>query len=123
MKKKLLLASAVLLIMSSQLFAQDWTNGGNSLTANGKLGTKSNFSLIFITNNTERGRITNGGNWGIGSTGSTSRFTVNAPSGVSPFRAQVNGATKFVVNSNGGVSIGTSSSSASNGLYVAGIAG
>jgi len=41
--------------------AQNWVNGGNSLTANGTLGTKSNFSLSFQTNNAERGGLTKTG--------------------------------------------------------------
>jgi hypothetical protein len=40
-----------------------------------------------------------------------------------PFQAQVNGSTKFIVNSNGGVSVGSSTAPPSNGLYVAGGAG
>src|SRR5439155_6184801 len=51
----------------------------------------------------------------------SSKLVVNGSS--SPFRAQVNGSTKFIVNSNGGVSIGSSTTGPSNGLYVAGTAG
>ncbi|WP_018613152.1 tail fiber domain-containing protein [Segetibacter koreensis] len=118
-----ILSFASFLFIQLTGLAQNWVNGGNTLTATGKFGTKNSQSVVFITNNTERGRITNGGNWGIGSTGTTSRFTVNSASGVSPFRAQVNGSTKFIVNGNGGVSIGSSSSGPSNGLYVSGNVG
>jgi len=40
-------------------------NGGNALTSNGTLGTTTNFSVLFKTNNSERGRITNNGLWGF----------------------------------------------------------
>ncbi|MBD0256281.1 MAG: hypothetical protein ICV83_11230 [Cytophagales bacterium] len=46
--------------------AQNWVNGGNYLSATGRIGTNSNNSFAFRTNNTERGRITNSGWWGIG---------------------------------------------------------
>jgi hypothetical protein len=101
-------------------FSQNWINGGNTLSANGTIGTNSSHSFLFETAGLERGRITNGGNWGIGSVGTTSRFTVNAVTGASPFRAQVNGGTKLIVGSNGGVSIGTANAGPANGLYVIG---
>lgn len=107
----------------SALHAQNWVNGGNTLSANGTLGLNSNYSLIFETNNTERGRITNGGRWGIGSTGTSSRFTINSVSGESPFRTQIAGSTKFIVNSNGSSSIGSGTAGPTNGLYVAGSVG
>jgi hypothetical protein len=103
--------------------AQNWVNGGNNLAANGNLGINSNFSLLFETNNIERGRITNGGNWGIGTTSPASRLAVNSSANVSPFRAQINGSTKLIVNGNGGTSIGSSTAGPANGLYVAGNVG
>jgi hypothetical protein len=45
-----------------------WNEGGNGVSSMQSLGTTTNFSLPFITNNTERMRITNAGNVGIGST-------------------------------------------------------
>jgi hypothetical protein len=48
---------------------------------------------------------------------------VNAASGASPFRAQIAGSSKLVVNSNGGTSIGSSTAGPANGLYVAGKVG
>ena len=62
---------------SLQLQAQNWANGGNTLSANGTIGTNSNHSLLFETNGTERGRITNGGNWGIGIASPIGKFHVN----------------------------------------------
>ncbi|MFT3935864.1 MAG: tail fiber domain-containing protein [Chitinophagaceae bacterium] len=46
----------------------DWLQGGNSVTAARNLGTKSNYDLPFITNNTEKMRLTSGGNLGVGTT-------------------------------------------------------
>ncbi|MCU7549944.1 tail fiber domain-containing protein [Chitinophagaceae bacterium LB-8] len=123
MKKQLLLLLSTACIGITELCAQNWVNGGNTLTANGSIGTNSSHSLLFETSGVERGRITNGGNWAIGSTGTTSRFTVNSASGVSPFRAQVNGSTKLIVNSNGSTSIGSTTAGPTNGLYVAGTVG
>jgi hypothetical protein len=105
------------------LKAQNWVNGGNTLAANGTLGTNSNYSLIFETNATERGRITNGGNWGIGTASPLSKLAVNSAASASPLRASIAGVHKFIVNGNGGVSIGSSTAGPANGLYVAGNVG
>lgn len=52
-----------------------WLLDGNSVSSVKNLGTTSNYSLPFITNNTERMRITNTGNVGIG----TSTFNGTNP--------------------------------------------
>ncbi len=114
---------SILLFSNYKLMAQNWVNGGNTLSANGRLGINSNFSLIFETNNTERGRITNGGNWGIGTSSPGAKLQVNSASGASAFRASVNGSTKLLVHSGGGVSVGSSLTPPANGLYVSGNAG
>jgi hypothetical protein len=57
--------------------AQNWVNGGNSLSATGRIGTNNGYSLAFETNNTERGRITSSGWWGIGTSSPSARFHVN----------------------------------------------
>ncbi len=44
----------------------NWTQGGNSVASIKKIGTINNYSLPFITNNTERMRLSNTGNLGIG---------------------------------------------------------
>jgi hypothetical protein len=120
--KKVYTVCITLLIMNAAL-GQNWVNGGNTLSANGTIGTNSSHSLLFETAGMERGRITNGGSWGIGSTGTTSRFTINAASSISPFRAQINGGTKLIVGTNGGVSVGTATAGPANGLYVVGNVG
>lgn len=61
-----------------------WSQGGNSVTAARNFGTTSNYDLPMVTNNTERMRITNGGNVGIG----TSTF-----SGTNPERLIVDAGT------------------------------
>ena len=43
-----------------------WTGGGNTVTALRNIGTKSNYDLPFITNNTEKMRLTATGNLGVG---------------------------------------------------------
>ena len=45
-----------------------WIGGGNTVTAVRNIGTKSNFALPFITNNTEKMRLTATGSLGIGTT-------------------------------------------------------
>jgi hypothetical protein len=51
-----------------------WALGGNSVAATNTLGTTTAYDLPFITNNTEKMRITSAGNVGIGSTA----FSANA---------------------------------------------
>jgi hypothetical protein len=52
-----------------------WTQGGNGVASLKNLGTTSNYSLPFITNNTEKMRLTNTGSLGIG----TSTFDATNP--------------------------------------------
>jgi hypothetical protein len=108
----------------TSLHAQNWVNGGNTLAADGRLGTNNAFALILETNNTERGRITNSGIWAIGTTPKTAKFTVNSAAGQHSFRAMVGESTKLIVNSNGGTTIGGGTTvGPANGLYVAGRVG
>lgn len=53
----------------------NWTQNGNSLASQKSIGTISNHSLPFITNNTEKMRLTNSGSLGIG----TSTFNATHP--------------------------------------------
>ena len=123
MKKVLLVFLLSQILLSINLLAQNWVTGGNTLTANGTFGTKNNYSVLFKSNNSERGRLTNSGLWGFGTTSPTSKVQINSASGQVPLLAQVNGSTKFVISSGGGVSVGSSSTPPSNGLYVAGNVG
>jgi hypothetical protein len=45
-----------------------WTQNGNSVASLKSIGTMNNYSLPFITNNTEKMRLSNTGNLGIGTT-------------------------------------------------------
>src|SRR6185295_10309918 len=114
---------AGLLLISIKLSAQNWLTSGNALAANGTLGSTTNFSVVFKSNNSERGRLTNSGLWGFGTTAPNSKVHINSAVGVNPLRAQVNGSTKFFVDDLGGVSIGSSSTPPANGLYVSGNVG
>src|SRR4051812_36589642 len=111
------------LLLSFNLTAQNWLTAGNALGANGTLGTTTNFSVVFKSNNSERGRLTNGGLWGFGTTGPDSKVHINSASGQIPLRVQVNASTKFLAYSNGGVSIGSGSTPPANGLFVSGSVG
>ena len=53
----------------------NWTQNGNSVASQKSIGTISNFSLPFITNNTEKMRLTNTGSLGVG----TSTFNATYP--------------------------------------------
>jgi hypothetical protein len=129
MKKQLLfLATAAATFVSlQQLSAQNgspyWSLAGNSnATSTSKLGTTNGVNLKLYTNNSARLTIlSSNGYVGIGTTAPTSRLTINAAS--SPFRASINGSTKLLVSSGGGLTVGSGSSAPSNGLYVAGNVG
>jgi hypothetical protein len=98
--------------------------GGNTVFSSLRLGTNGNYSLIFETSNSDRGRITGGGNWGIGTTDPSAKLHVNSTvSSEIPFRVQVLGNTKFLTHSNGRVAIGASITPPTNGLYVNGNTG
>lgn len=52
----------------SNVLGAPWVLGGNNVAAAQNFGNISNFDLPFITNNTERMRLSVGGNLGIGAT-------------------------------------------------------
>ena len=120
MKKSTLLASCLLLFSSSPLLAQtDWRLGGNTVSSSQTIGTNSNYSLIFETNGSDRGRITNTGYWGIGTTAPSAKLHVNSTlSGQHPLRVQTLGTTRFLITSNGNVGIGTTAPSSDYKLHV-----
>ena len=66
-----------------------WIGGGNTVTVLRNIGTKSNIDFPFITNNTEKMRVTAAGNVGIG----TSTFN-----GTFPEKFLVNAGTTTSVN-------------------------
>src|SRR5678815_298275 len=117
-----LLSSAMLTAQNSSPY---WSLAGNSnATSSSKLGTTNNTSLRFYTNNAQRMIINSAaGLVGIGTTSPTDKLHVNSPSGTNPLRIQVNGSTKLRLSSGGGVSIGSSTTPPSNGLYVTGKVG
>src|SRR4051794_15686375 len=125
MKSTIVMASLAILTLSNwqSATAQSWNITGNSnATTSSKLGTTNSIPLRLFTKNLERMRIDANGNFGIGTTSlGLSKLIVNGSS--SPLQAQVSGSTKFIVNSNGGVSIGNNSTSPSNGLFVSGNVG
>src|ERR1051325_8685469 len=114
MKKTLLVSSLSLLLFSFNSIARNWVTSGNALSANGTLGSTTNFSVLFKSNNSERGRLTNSGLWGFGTTAPNAKLHINSASGQTPLRAQVNGSTKLLVHSGGGVSIGTGTTPPAN---------
>lgn len=59
----------------SVVASSNWLLGGNNTASMQNIGTTSNFALPFITNNTEKMRLTTGGNLGIG----TSTFNATNP--------------------------------------------
>lgn len=67
----------------------DWSQNGNSVVSQKTIGTITNYSLPFITNNTEKMRLTNTGNLGIG----TSTFN-----GTNPEKLLVDAGTTTSVN-------------------------
>jgi len=54
-----------------------WLQGGSSVASEQKLGTTSNFALPFITNNTEKMRITTGGTVGIGTSSPNTAYKLD----------------------------------------------
>lgn len=66
-----------------------WKLGGNSGSNSFWLGTNNNFPLIFRTNNTERGRFSNGGLFGLGTSSPAYLLDVDARAiGGNPLRLQ-----------------------------------
>ncbi|MGH1433462.1 MAG: hypothetical protein ACRBG0_03280 [Lewinella sp.] len=96
--------------------AQDWHVGGNVVSADkNTLGTRNNESVVFLTNDEERGTITNIGDFGINTLAPTARLDVRGDAIIDE-TLDVNGVTT--------IHDGTSSASPVSGaLVVAGGAG
>lgn len=101
-------------------FAQWNLTGNSNATLSSKLGTTNSIPLLFFTQNLERICIDTLGKVGIGTAAPTSRLDINSLSGENSFRVQVNTSSKFLLSSNGGVSIGSGITPPANSLYVAG---
>ena len=74
-------------------------------------GATNNYALIVPSD---------GGNSGFGTESPNVRLHVNGLLGADAFRVQVSGSTKFLVQSNGGASVGSLTTAPTNGLYVSG---
>ncbi|WP_367390088.1 hypothetical protein [Lewinella sp. LCG006] len=96
--------------------AQDWHVGGNVVSAaKNTLGTRNNESVVFITNDEDRGTITNTGDFGINTLAPTARLDVRGDAIIDE-TLDVNGVTT--------IHDGTSSTNPVSGaLIVAGGAG
>ncbi len=116
---------SLLLLGNFNLMAQNWVVGGNNLPDHGKLGTKNGKAVIFMTNNTERGRLANNGLWGFGTTSPSAKVDINSGSATDPLKVNVNNSLKLYVHKSGGVSIGSAATviPPANGLQVAGNTG
>ncbi|WP_157580905.1 hypothetical protein [Segetibacter koreensis] len=125
---KICLTIAVLFILLAKSNAQNnspyWSLAGNTNTSSSaKLGTTNAIPLRILTKNSERIRVDTSGRVGIGTTAPNATLHVNSAIGVNPFIVQVTGSTKLLVHKGGGVSVGSSSTPPSNGLYVSGNVG
>ncbi len=88
-----------------QFDGSDWIPTAVSLSPWTKVGTKVSYT---------------GGRVGIGTSNPNSTLHISSSATDDPFRAQIGGATKFVVKNNGGMSIGINANPPANGLYVEG---
>lgn len=126
--KKIAMGISLLIVTGG--FAQSWMIGGNNVAGAGAdrlfgIISPANKNLVFVNGNSggvpiERGRITSDGLWGIGTSLVNAKLHVNSAAGETPFRVQINGSTKFYVNSNGGMSVGTTNTPPVNGILTLG---
>ena len=88
-------------------------NKALEINTTNSLGAVNNYQLYLAQS----------GSVGIGTSSPNSKLHINSASGETGLRVQVNGSSKFIVNSNGSVTIGSTSSGPANGLYVSGSVG
>jgi hypothetical protein len=103
-----------------------WSLAGNSNASDStsKLGTTNGINLRLFTNNVERLRVlSSNGNVGIGTFTPVARLHINSPSRITPMRIQIASSTKFLVGTNGGLTIGAGFTPPPAGLYVQGNVG
>ncbi len=88
------------------------------------VGSQTATDFTIRTSNSERMRVTQTGNVGIGTTIPNTKLHVNGATGQNPFRVQINGNSKLYTLSNGGTGIGSFQTTIpANGLYVSGNVG
>lgn len=63
------------------------------------------------------------GNTGMGTSSPNSKLHINGASDQTALRVQVNGSSKFIVNSNGSVTVGSTTAGPNNGMFVNGSVG
>ena len=79
--KKIIITISILFAVTHSLnsFAQSWNIGGNTAPANATFGTTNNRPVLFITNKTEKMRLTPLGNLNFASSSQSIQFAT--PSG------------------------------------------
>jgi hypothetical protein len=97
--------------------------GNSNASASSKLGTTNSVPLRLITKNVARLVIDTAGRIAIGLNTPAARLHVNTSSTTPPLLLQVNGTTKLLAGTNGGLTIGSNFSAPANGIYVVGNVG
>lgn len=120
MKKNTLLTLGLLLCSHTVLLSQNWTVGGNNLSAAGKLGSNNNTAVVFETNNKERGRVTAGGMWGFGVGTPGAKVHINSASGQEALIVEANGKRQLTIPAAGGVAVGGAVTPPPGGLLMTG---
>lgn len=114
MKTKMISLFALSIVLTSDVFAQNWNLAGNAAGNNsGVLGTTDNKRWAFISNNKERGRLTSTGLWGFAVKDPLALVHINSTTDApTPFRVDVTDVASLIVSSSGRTGMGTTSPSA-----------